>query len=72
VKRVKEQAAAADRSKQSSIEPHLQSSAPPPKERTIPYTDALFRDAAIEWLIATDQVCQTMIPPSDGRLTDVN
>jgi hypothetical protein len=26
-------------------------------ERVIPYSDQLFRKAAIEWLIATDQVC---------------
>lgn len=28
----------------------------PCKERIVPYTDALFRKAAIEWLVATDQV----------------
>ena len=25
-------------------------------ERVVPYTDKLFRQAAIEWLVATDQV----------------
>jgi len=62
VKRAKEQAAAADRSKQSSIEPHLQTGAPP-KERVIQYSDTLFRDAAIEWLVATDQVRSTFLKP---------
>jgi len=41
VKRAKEQAAAADWSKQSSIKPHLQTG-PPPKERVIQYSDTLF------------------------------
>ena len=31
----------------------------PRKERVIPYTDALFREAAIEWLVATEQVNET-------------
>ena len=26
-------------------------------ERAIPYSDKLFKKAAIEWLVATDQVC---------------
>ena len=29
----------------------------PKMERVIPYTDSIFREAAIKWLIATDQVC---------------
>jgi len=29
----------------------------PTKEKVIPYTDALFRDAAIQWLVETNQVC---------------
>ncbi len=46
---------AADAAKQqSSIEPHLEERKV--KERVIPYSDALFKEAAIEWLIATDQV----------------
>jgi hypothetical protein len=40
--------------KQGRLDGHLQEV--PPKERIIPYTDALFREAAIEWLVATDQV----------------
>jgi hypothetical protein len=28
----------------------------PQKERVVPYSDNLFRDAAIEWLVSTDQV----------------
>jgi hypothetical protein len=45
--------AAAD--KQSRLDPHLREK--PQKERVIPYNDDLFRDAAIEWLVSTDQVC---------------
>jgi hypothetical protein len=40
--------------KQSRLDGHLQEV--PRKERIVPYTDALFREAAIEWLVATDQV----------------
>jgi hypothetical protein len=34
-------------------------------ERIVPYSDKLFRQAAIEWLVATDQVgfcCHVAIP----------
>jgi hypothetical protein len=44
--------AAADR--QPSIDGHLKLRAP--NERIVPYTDALFREAAVEWLTETDQV----------------
>ncbi|KAG1906237.1 uncharacterized protein F5891DRAFT_942271, partial [Suillus fuscotomentosus] len=27
-------------------------------KRVVPYSDKLFRQAAIEWLVATDQVCR--------------
>ena len=39
---------------QPRLNPHLWEK--PQKERTIPYTDKLFCDAAIEWLMSTDQV----------------
>lgn len=52
VKAQKEAANAATRSEeQSSLDPHLRE-----KERVIPYSDKVFREAATEWLIATDQV----------------
>jgi hypothetical protein len=28
-----------------------------PRERVVPYTDGLFRDATVQWLIETHQVC---------------
>jgi hypothetical protein len=39
---------------QQRLDPHLREK--PPQEVTIPYTDELFRDAAVEWLVSTDQV----------------
>jgi hypothetical protein len=39
---------------QSMVTEHF--SKAPPKEYVIPYSDDLFQQAAIEWLIATDQV----------------
>ena len=45
---------AEDRSKQSSLNLHLKER--PTTETSIPYSDSLFREATIEWLIATDQV----------------
>jgi hypothetical protein len=29
----------------------------PPSEQIIPYSDKLFRRVALQWLVATDQVC---------------
>lgn len=45
--------AAEDHSKQSSLDPHFEERR---KETFVPYSDSLFREAAIEWLIETDQV----------------
>ena len=53
VKSRKDAKAAEDCSKQSSLDPHLEERC---KETFVPYSDSLFREAAIEWLIATDQV----------------
>jgi hypothetical protein len=44
----------AEADKQQRIDPHLVEI--PQKERVVPYSDNLFRDAAIEWLVSTDQV----------------
>lgn len=54
-KTVKARTAAANKDKkQSQLDPHLQERVP--KTRVVPYSDELFRQAAIEWLVATDQV----------------
>lgn len=42
---------------QARLDPHLREK--PPKERMIPYTEELFCDAAVEWLVSTDQVRNT-------------
>jgi hypothetical protein len=38
-------------------------------ERVVLYSDQLFRKAAIEWLIATDQVCPLVLQSSNSILT---
>ncbi|KAF8802827.1 hypothetical protein BYT27DRAFT_7063060, partial [Phlegmacium glaucopus] len=60
---------AEDRSKQSSIDPHLRERVE--RERVIPYSDTLFRDAAIEWLVATDQPIQALEHPSFKNMIDI-
>ena len=46
---------------QSTLDGHLRDV--PPSERVIPYSDKAFREAAVEWLIATDQVCNLLYSP---------
>lgn len=58
-KRRKLDAAAADNS-QSRLDAHLCEQKP--KEHIIPYSDGLFQEAAIEWLIETDQVSSLLVP----------
>ena len=53
VKKVEVEAAEATL-KQGQLDGHLQEV--PHKEWIVPYTDALFCEAAIQWLAATDQV----------------
>ena len=53
VKSRKDAKAAEDHSKQSLLDQHLEEQH---KEIFIPYSDLLFQEAAIEWLIAMDQV----------------
>ena len=52
-------AAEAAKKTQSQLDPHLREREL--KTCVIPYTDALFRQVAIEWLIATDQVRPTVL-----------
>jgi hypothetical protein len=53
-KEAKNNASAAEGSGQSKIDGHLRDI--PAKPKIVKYSDAAFREAAIEWLIATDQV----------------
>jgi len=46
--------AAASANSQSRLDVHLREQKL--EERIIPYSDSLFQEAAIEWLIETDQV----------------
>ena len=54
VRERKEAALAEDREKQGSLDPHLITGVP--RERVVPYSDDLFRDVAIQWLVETHQV----------------
>ena len=47
------------RDTQQHLDPHLEEIAP--RARVTPYTDDLFRDATIEWLVSTDQVTEALI-----------
>ncbi|KAF9231051.1 hypothetical protein BU15DRAFT_49006 [Melanogaster broomeanus] len=51
---------------QPRLDSHLQ-----PKERVIPYSDKMFRDAAIQWLIDTDQPIAALEHPSFKNMIDV-
>jgi hypothetical protein len=51
---VKARKAAEASAQQSTLDEHLREK--PPVERVIPYSDKLFREMGIEWLISTDQV----------------
>ncbi|KAJ7124248.1 hypothetical protein C8R44DRAFT_619822, partial [Mycena epipterygia] len=51
VKARKAEATGPNKLEQQTLDPHLREK----PERVIPYSDTVFRDAAIEWLIATDQ-----------------
>ncbi|KAJ7257844.1 hypothetical protein C8J57DRAFT_1074314 [Mycena rebaudengoi] len=53
--------------RQQTLDPHLQEK----PEREVPYSDQLFRDAAIEWLIATDQPLDAMNHPKFKEMIDI-
>ncbi|KAJ7781962.1 hypothetical protein DFH07DRAFT_728535, partial [Mycena maculata] len=52
---------------QQTLEPHLQEK----PERVVPYSDTLFRDAALEWLIATDQPIDALTHPKFKEMIDI-
>ena len=54
---------------QSQLDGHLKPL--PPKERAVVYSDARFRQAAVQWVIATDQVCPNDINFVHEHDTDV-
>jgi recombinational DNA repair protein (RecF pathway) len=59
VKARKEAATAAKQLHQQTLEPHLREK----PDRPLPYTDQLWLDAALEWLIATDQESADLSAP---------
>ncbi|KAJ7190286.1 hypothetical protein GGX14DRAFT_343158, partial [Mycena pura] len=42
------------------------------KEKIIPYSDAVFREAAIEWLIATDQPIDALDHPKFRNMIEIS
>lgn len=63
-KRKEALAAEKERKKQTQLDPHLKERSK--KERVISYSHELFRKAAIEWLIATDQVRLSLVLAAFG------
>ncbi|KZT01806.1 uncharacterized protein LAESUDRAFT_663215, partial [Laetiporus sulphureus 93-53] len=54
---------------QTCLDSHLTER--PHKEYIMPYSDALFREASIEWIIATDQPIQALEHASFKKMIDV-
>ncbi|KAI0713035.1 hypothetical protein C8T65DRAFT_574198, partial [Cerioporus squamosus] len=54
---------------QSTLDAHLREM--PAPERVVKYTDALFREAAIEWLVSTDQPVQAFEHPAFKNMIDI-
>ncbi|KAF5309489.1 hypothetical protein D9619_012496 [Psilocybe cf. subviscida] len=52
----------ADKLRQSALDPHLRERTEP--ERVVKYSDDQFRQAAVEWLITTDQPIQALEHPA--------
>ncbi|KAJ6618035.1 hypothetical protein B0H10DRAFT_1796135, partial [Mycena sp. CBHHK59/15] len=52
---------------QQSLDPHLKEK----PERVVPYSDQLFLDAAVEWLIGTDQPLDALDHPKFREMIDV-
>ncbi|KAF8129341.1 hypothetical protein EV363DRAFT_1169364, partial [Boletus edulis] len=55
--------------KQSALDTHLRE--PTAVEKVVSYTDQLFREAAIEWLITTSQPLQAVEHPSFKKMIDI-
>ncbi|KAG1720187.1 uncharacterized protein EDB91DRAFT_1257104 [Suillus paluster] len=61
-------AAAVVNAQQGSLDPHLHKVQP--CEHVLPYSDKLFREAAIEWLASTNQPIQAVDHPSFKKMID--
>ncbi|KAG6834676.1 hypothetical protein H0H93_008099, partial [Arthromyces matolae] len=60
----------ASKDQQSRLDSHLHSI--PPSERIIPYSDTIFREAAYEWMIVTDQPQEDTIACRDDQYDQVS
>ncbi|KAJ3742812.1 hypothetical protein DFH05DRAFT_1400968 [Lentinula detonsa] len=60
---------AAEKLKQSSIDSHTERR--PTVKPAAPYSNALFREAAVEWLVSTDQPIDALEQPSFQHMIDV-
>ncbi|KAI0686300.1 hypothetical protein C8T65DRAFT_525276, partial [Cerioporus squamosus] len=54
---------------QSTLDTHLREK--PAPERVVKYTDDLFQEAAIEWLVSTDQPIQALEHPAFKNMIDI-
>lgn len=54
-------AAALDTLLQTQVDGHFKTATPEDLKKPEPYSDKLFRDAAIQWLVETDQVSYSFI-----------
>ncbi|KAJ7181304.1 hypothetical protein C8R43DRAFT_269096 [Mycena crocata] len=52
---------------QQTLDPHLRDK----PERVVPYSDAAFRDAALDWLIATDQPIDALNHPKFKEMINI-
>lgn len=53
-------AAAESKTEQTHVDSHFRTLEP--GEKPVPYSDELFQEAAIQWLVETDQVCIVSYP----------
>ncbi|KAJ3765465.1 hypothetical protein FB446DRAFT_767692 [Lentinula raphanica] len=60
---------AAKKQKQSMIDPHVKKK--PGIKYTVPYSDTGFREAAIEWLVSTDQPIDALEHPSFHHMINI-
>ncbi|KAJ7865748.1 hypothetical protein B0H14DRAFT_2347806, partial [Mycena olivaceomarginata] len=69
LKKQKEKEASGTPDSQPTLDNHLRDI--PPKERVIPYSHEAFRQAAIEWLVATDQPIDVLEHPKFRNMIDI-
>lgn len=56
---------------QTQVDGHFKIASPDDVKKSAPYSDELFRDAAIQWLVETDQVCLSLTFSFKLTLSDV-